>query len=317
MSGTDYYEILGVEKGADAEAIKKAYRKLALKYHPDRNKDDSQAEEKFKQVNEAYAVLSDPEKRKSYDRFGKDGFNRRFNQEDIYRNFDPRDIFGNGFGADIFSRIFGGGRGGPRRGTYTTYTYGPGGGGAGFGGQGAEAFSERAMARGADLIYELPISLDDVATETSKTISYRRGGQTEKVTVRIPVGIESGKKLRLAGKGETGPGGPGDLFIKVKIPDHPDFVRDGADLITTLDVNFSEAALGVQREVRTLPGKRLSVKVPKGAQSGQKLRLKGHGLPLGKDGGMGDLYVKLQVKVPRRLSSKQRDLVEKLAEEGL
>ncbi len=314
MADKDYYQILGVDKGADQEAIKKAYRKMALKYHPDKNKDDPQAEDKFKEVNEAYAVLSNPEKRRQYDQFGSEGFRQRYSQEDIYRGFDPRDIFSDlGLGGDIFSKLFGGGRGGPRRGTYQTFQYGPGGfQEGGFGGFGGPP------PKGADLVYELPVALHDVMNGASKTISYRRAGTNERVTVRIPAGIAEGKKLRLAGKGEVGPTGePGDLFIKIKLAPDDNFEVDGPDLTTNLEVKFSEAALGTEHTVHTLDNKRLSVKVPKGAQSGQKLRLKGHGLPRLGGGGRGDLYVRLKVTVPKRLSRRQKELIEDLAQEGL
>jgi curved DNA-binding protein len=316
MAGKDYYKILGVDKGASAEEIKKAYRKLALKYHPDKNKDDPQAEDKFKEVNEAYAVLSDAEKRKKYDQFGSEGFNQRFSQEDIYRGFDPRDVFSDlGLGGDIWSRIFGGGRGGPRSGTYQTFHFGPGGfQQADYGGFGGP----QPPPKGADLIYELPVSLAEVMTGASKTISYRRGGASERVTVRIPAGIGEGKKLRLGGKGEVGPGGePGDLYIKIKIDPSPDFEVDEADLTTTLEVSFSQAVMGSEQTITTLDGKHLNVKVPKGAQSGQKLRLKGHGLPRLDGGGRGDLYARIKVAVPKHLSRRQKELIEQLSQEGL
>ncbi len=316
MAGKDYYKILGVDKGASTEEVKKAFRKLALKYHPDKNQGDPQAEEKFKEINEAYAVLSDAEKRKQYDRFGSEGFDQRFSQEDIYRGFDPRDIFSDlGLTGDILSRIFGGGRGGPRSGTYQTFHFGPGG----FHQADFEGFGRPGPPpRGADLVYELPVSLQEVMTGASKTIAYHRGGSSERVTVRIPAGIQEGKKLRLAGKGEVGPGGePGDLYIKIKVNPDPDFEVDEADLTTSLEVTFSQAVLGSEQTISTLDGKRLSVKVPKGAQSGQKLRLKGHGLPRLDGGGRGDLYARLKVAVPKRLSRRQKELIDQLAQEGL
>ena len=322
----DYYKILGVSKGASAEEIKKAYRKLALKYHPDRNKGDKAAEESFKEINEAYAVLSDPEKRKQYDTFGSQGFQQRYSQEDIFRGSDIGDILREmGLGGDFFSRIFGG-RAAPGGGGFRTYTYhtgtqsgpqgGPGMGGFDFG----RDFSQAAgPIRGGDLIYELPVSLEEVYHGAEKMVSYRRGGKVERVSVKIPAGISDGKKLRLAGKGEPGPPGgtPGDLLIKIRVLDHPQFVRQGDDLEIKMDIPFSWAALGHTLEVPTLGGKTLSVKIPKGAQNGSRLRLKGQGLPRFKGSGRGDLYVKLNVMVPKKLTKRQKELLEQLASEGL
>ncbi|MGD9124162.1 MAG: DnaJ C-terminal domain-containing protein [Desulfarculaceae bacterium] len=320
---TDYYKVLGVEKNASADQIKKAYRKLALKYHPDRNKDDKNAEERFKEVGEAYAVLSDPEKRKQYDTFGSAGFRQRFSQEDIYRGSDISDILREmGLGGDFFSRIFGG-RGGPGGG-FKTYTFhgggprpGPGMGGPDFG----QAFggAARGPVRGSDLIYELPVTLEEAFHGGEKMVSYRRGGKVERVTVKVPAGITTGQKLRLGGKGEPSPmGGPdGDLLIRVRVLDHNRYRRQGDDLELNQDIKFSQAALGDDIEVPTLDGKKLSVKVPKGAQSGARLRLKGQGLPRFKSSGRGDLYVKLNIKVPKKLEKRQRELLEELAQEGL
>jgi curved DNA-binding protein len=313
----DYYQILGVNKSASADEIKKAYRKLALKYHPDRNKGDSQAEEKFKEVGEAYAALSDPAKRKQYDQFGQAGFNQRFSQEDIYRGSDIGDILREmGLGGDVFSRFFGG-----RGGGFRAQGYGPGARpGPGMGGfDFSQSYGQAAPARGTDLVYELPVSLEEVFHGADKMVSYRRGGNVERVSVKVPAGITTGKKLRLGGKGEPGPpgGAPGDLFIKVRVLDHPAFRRDGDNLETDLSVPFSQAALGSSQNVTTLDGKTLSVKVPKGAQNGSRLRLKNQGLPHFKGSGRGDLYVKVNIPVPKKISKQQRQLLEDLAAEGL
>ncbi|MBI5521620.1 MAG: J domain-containing protein [Desulfarculus sp.] len=316
----DYYQVLGVEKTASPEDIKKAYRKLALKYHPDRNKDDKNAEEKFKEVGEAYAVLSDPEKRKQYDTFGSQGFSQRFSQEDIYRGSDLNDVLREmGLGGDFFSRIFGGGRGGPQG--FRTYSFHGGGprpeagGGFDFG----QAYGEHpGPQRGTDLIYELPVSLEEVFHGATKMVSYRRGGQVERVSVKVPAGIPTGKKLRLAGKGEPGPAGDGDLFIRVRVLDHPTFARDGDDLEVSKTVSFTQAALGGNLEVSTLEGGTLTVKLPKGTQNGARLRLKSQGLPKFHGGGTrGDLYVKVNITVPSKLSKRQKELLEELAQEGL
>ncbi len=323
----DYYQILGVSKNASAEEIKKAYRKLAMKYHPDRNKGDKTAEERFKEVNEAYAVLSDPDKRKQYDTFGSQGFKQHFSQEDIYRGSDISDILREmGLGGDFFSKIFGGaGRGG---GGFRTYTFtgggprpgpgpGPGMGGFDFGPDFGQA--QQGPARGQDLIYELPVSLEEVFHGATKMVSYRRGGQVQRVNVKVPAGITTGKKLRLAGKGEPGPPGgqPGDLYIRVRVLEHPRFRRLGDDLEVDQTVRYSQMVLGDTIEVSTLEGKKLSVKIPRGAQPGQRLRLKGQGLPRFKASGRGDLYVKLVLAVPKTLTKRQEELVKELAREGL
>ncbi|MCB2188339.1 MAG: J domain-containing protein [Deltaproteobacteria bacterium] len=320
----NYYQVLGVEKTATPEELKKAYRKLALQYHPDRNKDNPEAEEKFKEINEAYAVLSDPEKKKQFDTFGSQGFRQRYSQEDIFRGSDINDILRDmGVSSDIFTRFFHGGGGGSTagRGGFRTYTFGGGRPGAGPGTGGFDFGAQRGAgpARGTDLVYELPVSLEEVATGASKTVSYRRGGKVEKVSVKIPAGIETGKKLRVPGKGEPGPPGvpDGDLFIRVRTLDHPQFRRNGADLETEVEVTYSQAALGASLPVPTLEGKTLNVKVPKATQHGARLRLKGQGLPLFQSSGQGDLYVKVLLHVPKKLSRKQKDLLEQLAEEGL
>ena len=314
----DYYKTLGVEKSASQDEIKKAYRKLALKYHPDRNKGDKQAEEKFKELGEAYAVLSDTEKRKQYDTFGSQGFSQRYSQEDIFKGSDVGDILRDmGLGGDFFGHIFGG-RGG--RGGFRTYTY-TGGGARPGPGMGGFDFGQAAARpqRGADLIYELPVSLEEVFSGATKMISYRRGGNLEKVSVKVPPGISTGKKLRLAGKGDPGPAGApsGDLLIQVRVMDHPGFKRQGDDLETTQEVSFTQAALGDTVEVPTLAGKTLSVKVPKGSQSGSRLRLKGQGLPGFRSSKTGDLYVVISVTVPKKISQRQKELLEELAKEGL
>lgn len=312
----DYYKVLGVAKGASAEEIKKAFRKLALKYHPDRNKGDKEAEDKFKEINEAYAVLSDPKKKQEFDTYGSSGFKQRYSQEDIFRGSDINDILrGMGLGGDAFSQFFGGGG----RGGFRTYTHGGGPGAGGFGYQQPFGGMGGVPARGTDLVYELPVSLQEVFLGGEKMVSYRVGGRTERISVKVPPGMESGKKLRLAGKGEPGPPGApvGDLLIKINVLDDPQFKREGADLETTKTVPFSQAALGATVEVATIDGKNLTVKLPKGTQPGARLRLKGQGLPQFKGSGRGDLFVRVAIEVPTRLSKDQKELLEKLSEEGL
>ncbi|MEJ2729754.1 MAG: DnaJ C-terminal domain-containing protein [Deltaproteobacteria bacterium] len=302
----DYYQILGVKKGASKEEIKKAYRKLAMKYHPDHTKGDKTAEEKFKKISEAYAVLSDEKKRKEYDTFGAEGFQQRFSQEDIFRGFDFGDIFREfGFGGDFFS-----GRG---RGSGMRFNFG---GGSPFS---SRAGQQQARMKGSDLLYELPLTLREVATGTTKTVSLQHQGYSQKVTVKIPKGLISGKKLRLAGKGSPSPvgGPPGDLFIQSKVLNDPLFRAEAYDLHMNEELKLSEAVLGTNISVSTLDGKKLSLKIPPGTRPGTKMRMPGHGLPHMKGNKKGDLYVKIQVRLPSRLTDEQKKLIEKLAETGL
>ncbi|MBN1626774.1 MAG: DnaJ domain-containing protein [Deltaproteobacteria bacterium] len=317
MSAKDYYTILGVSKTASADEIKKSYRKLAMKYHPDRNKDNKDAEARFKDVSEAYAVLSDKEKRKQYDTFGSEGFQNKFSQDDIFRNFDFSDIFrefgfkgrsSGGGGPDLFSQIFGNmGRGG-------------------FKGQGASfnnAYGHHNRpqpVKGRDMAYELSLSLEDTFETSEKLISYNVGnpGQ-ESISVKVPAGIRTGKKLRLQGKGHQGlNGGPnGDLYIEIRIIDHHLFKRDGDDLFISRDIRFTEAALGTVIEVPTIDKKTLKLKIPPGTQGSAKFRLKGYGMPHMGERGRGDAYVIINILVPRELDKKQKDILKKASESGL
>jgi curved DNA-binding protein len=304
MSETDYYKILGVNKNASKEDIKKSYRKLAMKYHPDHTKGNKSAEEKFKKISEAYAVLSDKEKRKQYDTFGAAGFQQRFSQEDIFKGFDFDSILG---------ELFGKGRGFSGRGNGMRFSFG---GGTPFDGYQRQ---QKPRSKGADLVYELPLTLEEVATGTSKTVSYQHQGRSEKITVKIPKGMISGKKLRVAGKGDPDPyGGPlGDLYIQSKVLRNAVYDSKGYDLYMYREINLSEALLGSSISVPTLGKKELSLKIPPGTKHKTKMRLAGHGLPHmnGKD--TGDLYVYIQVNMPAKLTKKQKKLIEQLAEIGL
>ncbi len=304
MATRDYYDILGVSKNASDEEIKRAYRKLAMKYHPDRNPNKKEAEERFKEINEAYAVLSDKEKRRQYDSFGAEGFRQRFTQEDIFRGFDLDEILSSLFGARGRREFRTGGRG--------TFDFGDFFSGGGFQDLG------RMPQKGEDIFYELPLSIEEVAAGGVKKVSYRRNGKVEEVSVKIPKGIPSGKKLRLAGKGMEGRNGgpPGDLYLEVVIRDHPTFVREGDDLIVEKEVSFPEAVLGTTVEVPTLEGKK-RVRVPPGTQSHTKMRLKGLGLPHFQGEGRGDELVKVIVRVPKKLTERGRKLIEELAREGV
>jgi curved DNA-binding protein len=301
----DYYKLLGVGRNATEAEIKKAYRKLAMKYHPDHAKGDKGAEEKFKKISEAYAVLSDKEKRQEYDTFGSEGFKQRFSQEDIFRGFNVNDILRE-FG---FGDMFGGAenRGGAR------FTYS---GGSPFEGRGRH---QAQSVRGQDLVYELPLTLREAAFGTSKVVTIQNQGTPERITVKIPKGMLTGKKLRLAGRGNPGPfGGPrGDLYIQAKLMDDPVFSVEDHDLVTHREIKLTEALLGTTISVPAIDDKQYSLKIPAGTRNGTKLRLPGLGLPAMKGGKRGDLYVRLQVQIPKDLSQEQMDLVEKLAETGI
>jgi curved DNA-binding protein len=316
----DYYTILGVKKGAPDGEIKKAYRKLAMQYHPDRNQGDKGAEEKFKEVSEAYAVLSDKKKRREYDAVGYAGFHKRYTQEDIFKGFDIGDLFKDfgGGSEDAFSTLFSGGGRSSQRVNFKDFfnPYGQSGTG-GFQRGGRERYA--APQKGADLIYDLSVTLEEVYSGTSKHVAFRKeDGTLAKVNVKIPSGISSGKKLRIAGRGQQGvAGGPaGDLYIRVTVDNHPLFKREGSDLYLDKEVQFTQAALGSTIEVATFDGVR-KVRVPSGTQSHSKIRLKGHGLPHFTGKAKGDLYVRVIVKIPAKLDKKQRALLEELVKEDM
>jgi len=288
----DYYAVLGVEKGAGTEAIKKAYRKLAVKYHPDKNPGNHAAEERFKEITEAYAVLADPEKRRQYDQFGEAGFHQRFSQEDIFRNVDLNDIFREfGFGGDdLSSQLFGGRSGAFRSGRVRPI-------------------------KGQDLLLRLAIPFRQAILGGERQIDLARHGHAEPIKVRIPPGVANGQKLRVAGKGALSPGGgpPGDLLIEIEVLADPLFSRDGEDLSVTVAVPFSGACLGTSVEVPTLEGSK-RVKVKPGTQNRSRIRLKGFGVP---GHPAGDLYAIVEVAVPEQLTAEQGKLLEKLREVGL
>jgi curved DNA-binding protein len=313
----EYYKILGVEKAASAAEIKKSYRKLALKYHPDKNPDNKEAEDKFKQISEAYAVLSDEKKRQEYDTYGSAGFQQRYSQEDIFRGFDINDIFnqfGGGGGRTSFRF---GGQGGAAGGNPFDF-FSQAGGGAQGGGCGGGGCRPQPV-KGQDQTYELAVSLEDVLHGAEKNISLRRDGGNQNIAVKVPKGIESGKRLRLSGKGAPSPSGgpPGDLYLKVTVQPHSSFTRDGDNLITEKKVPFSQACLGTAVEITSLDERKFKLKVPAGVQQEAKLRIKGHGLPSGPIGAQGDIYVKIFVEIPKQLTPEQEETIQKLAELGL
>ncbi|RPI74728.1 MAG: J domain-containing protein [Desulfobacteraceae bacterium] len=319
MPSKDYYQILGLSRNASAEEIKKSYRKLAMQYHPDRNK-DKKAEGQFKEISEAYAVLSDTEKRKQYDMFGAEGFQQRYTQDDIFRNFDFGSIFSEfgfggarGNGPNVFTHIFG------NMGNGAGQTQFRGRRGRNYGSPSADYENPRQAPKGDDLIYELAITLEEAAVTTNKVISYPLEGRSEKISVKVPAGIATGKKLRLAEKGKKSPyGGPtGDLFIQIKILDHPVFRRQEDDLYLTRQIKFTEALNGTEIDVPTIDNKTLRLKIPAGTQCNAKFRLKGFGMPRMNDAERGDAYVEILIMVPEKLNKKQKALLDQMTEAGL
>jgi curved DNA-binding protein len=310
MADNDYYKILGVDKKASDEEIKKAYRKLAMKYHPDhyQGEDKKEAEEKFKKISEAYAVLKDKEKRKQYDTFGEQDFRQRYSQEDIFRGFDFSDILKEfGFGGGGGGGFFGGGRGGRVRFSFD-------GGGAPFG-----SARQQQQLKGEDLVYELPLTLADIVSGTTKSVSLGHGGQTERINVKIPKGLITGKKIRLAGKGAPGAygGPPGDLYIRSKVVDQADYQIEDYDLYIRKEIKLTDALLGTTVTVPSLTGGELTLKVPAGTKHKSKLRLAEQGIPHMKGNGRGHLYVEIMINTPAKLTKKQKELIKELAGTGL
>ena len=318
----DFYALLGVPKDADEATIKKAYRKLAKQYHPDRNEGDAAAEQKFKDVGEAHAVLSDPEQRQEYDalrsmagggaRFTAGGPGGNGGFEDIFSAFGgggggSRVRYGTGGGSP-----FGGGGAGEPDLEDILSMFGGGGGPAGFGGQGAGFRAPRGPQKGADLTARTQLSFRDAVE--GRTISLDVNG--EKVNAKIPAGVKDGQKIRLRGKGGHGDRGAerGDLILTVAVDRHPVFGRDGNHLTIDLPVTFAEATLGATVAVPTLDGKSVKVKIAPGTPSGRVLRLKGRGVVTAK--AKGDLLAKVQVVVPTELTDAEREAVEVLREAG-
>jgi molecular chaperone DnaJ len=342
MSKRDYYEVLGVAKGASGVELKKAYRRLAMKHHPDRNPDDAEAEAKFKEAKEAYEVLSDGQKRAAYDQFGHAGVDQSAGMGGMGGAGGFGDIFG-----DVFGDIFGGGRQ-SRGGVY----------------------------RGADMRYELALSLEEAVRGHSAEISFasmkscgtcggdgakpgtskkecttcggigqvrRQQGffsvqqtcpacrgegriieepcadcygqgrvqQQRTLSVKVPAGVDSGDRIRLSGEGEAGQNGgpPGDLYVEVRVRPHAVFDREGADLSCNVPLAFTTAALGGEAKVPTLEGE-VSLKIPAGTQSGRVFRLRGKGVKPVRGGGPGDLYCRVDVETPTNLTKEQQALLE-------
>lgn len=305
MSPTDYYKILDVSKNASDKEIKKAYRKLAMKYHPDHTKGDKAAEERFKKISEAYAVLSDKKKRSQYDTFGSTGFRQRYSQEDIFKGFDFSDILREfGIGDTGFST----GKGSGMRFAFGNDSL-----------FGTRVKRQQAQIKGSDLLYELHLTIQEVATGISKTVRLQHNGHSENVTIKIPKGMISGQKLRLAGKGQQSPygGPPGDLYIQSKVLGDPVYTVKGYNLYINREIKLSEALLGISISVPTVEGKKLSLKIPAGTKHKTKMRLSGYGLPNMRSREKGDLFVIIHIYLPKSLSDKQKTLIKQLAKAGL
>ncbi|NTV29302.1 MAG: molecular chaperone DnaJ [Candidatus Omnitrophica bacterium] len=353
----DYYEILGVKKDADAAEVKKAYRQLALRYHPDRVEEGEkkQAEEKFKEISEAYGVLSDVKKRQMYDQYGHSGIDQNYTSEDIFRGADFSSVFGDSNLDDILGQFFGdafGGAGGGRR--------------------------RRGPARGGDIQYEVLLTLEEAYSGVKKLVKVPRnevcrdcqgtgarngtaleecrscGGRGQvmmnsgffrmaqtcphcrgegriikescpqcsgrgavkhvrEIEVNFPKGLDNDSQMRLRGEGEVGPGGSGDLYLFIRVKEHDRFRRSGNDLEMDMPVSFVKAALGADVTVPTLHGS-VTMKIPAGTEGGKVFRVRGKGMPdLRHDEEHGDLYVRIMIDVPKKLSAEQRQLLEQFA----
>lgn len=297
----DYYKILGVPRDASEKDIKSAYRRLARKYHPDVNPGDNASEERFKEISEAYEVLSDSNKRARYDQFGQywqhagagaqggpgpggtvwDGFNFDFG-EYAPGGFEHESGF-----SDFFEMLFGGGRRG--------------------GGVPGAARRTRAATKGRDIESEMEVSLEDAFNGAKK--AFNLGGR--RIELTVPKGVRDGQRIRLADQGEQGPAGKGDLFIKIRLRPHPMFTRKDDDLYVDVPVDYVTAALGGDVQVPTLSG-RVTMKVPERTSGGKTFRLPGQGMPKLKDGGRGNLYAKVNITIPKNMSEREREMLEEV-----
>lgn len=307
----DFYQILGVPRNASEDDIRKAYRRLAKKYHPDVNKGDKEAEEKFKDISEAYNVLSDKKQRQQYDMFSGGGYGGArpggfrweagpggFNPED-FQQYSAQADFGDL--GDLFSELFQ--MGGVKRGAYqrarTTR------------GQRSEAVD------GQNTFADVEIDFNEAMDGTKRQINIKRGDKVEKLTVKIPAGVDNGSKVRVAGKGQPGFGGgkSGDLFLHIRVKPHKEFWREGDDLFIEVPITIYQAVLGDRLTVPTLSGEK-HFKIKESTEGGQKFRISGQGAPiLGKKGKRGDLYVIVKIVPPKKVPAKLKRTIEELAEE--
>jgi curved DNA-binding protein len=319
MEFKDYYSTLGVAKTASEKEVKASYRKLARKWHPDVNPGDKAAETKFKEINEAYEVLGDPEKRKKYDELGAN-----------WRMYEQAGAgAGSPFGGQWNVNV-GGGQGGFRTMTqeemadlfgesnpfsdfFTTFF---GGGGGPGGGARVRTGGRAARRKGRDLEHEIELSLEEAYNGATRRLSFKHDEQTRTVDVRIPAGVDDGSRVRVSGEGEqgSGGGGAGDLYLRIHLVPHPVFERKGRDLYVKVPVPVPTGVLGGQAEVQTISGKPARLKIPPLTQNGQVFRLKGYGMPaVGKADEKGDLYARVEAHLPTRLSTEERTHWEALA----
>jgi len=321
MEYVDYYNVLGVDRSASKEEITKAYKRLARKYHPDLNK-GAGSEDKFKELNEAYEVLKDPEKRKRYDMLGANWKHGApfepppgWGSGNVHFEFGGSPGGGSGF-SDFFEMFFGGG--GPGR--------GGGGFGGGFGGRrgggidlddllgrggfGGNGPGRQRPARGQDVESTLSIQLEDSFHGSKKAVELSGPTGRRRYDVKVPRGVRDGEKIRLSGQGMPGAGEAGDLYLTIRLAPDPRFRLEGDDLITEVEVPAWDAALGCKVDVPTVDGS-VTMTLPAGCSSGQRLRLRGKGMPR-RAGGQGDLLAELRIVVPKKLSREQRKLFTKL-----
>lgn len=281
----DFYKVLGVDKKATADEIKKKYRSLARDLHPDKNQGDSALEEKFKAVSEAYDILSDAKKRAEYDEarslFEHGGF-RAPTGGGNFQGGDFSDIFGGGNPQDIFANLFGG------------------------------AGMRRGPRKGQDLQTESTITFKESIFGTTLELKLNTDGKSQNITARVPAGVNDGAKIRVKGKGAQGEAGPGDLFILLTVKPHPIFSRKGENLLLTLPVTFAEATLGADIKVPTLSGDDVTVRLAAGTPTGRVLRVKGRGITKGHT--VGDLLVTIEVQVPRRVEGEALEALKKFSE---